>query len=124
MTQSVQEMKWAENELIFRKANERASGQISRTLDIAGQEKQSHTVEDMDDMPLQFYCECSNEDCKERIRLSPKEYTAQHKNSNQFLLLKGHHNPEIERIMTDNDIYIVVEKYITPPKGVGKLQKT
>lgn len=124
MSQSLSEIRWAENEVIFRKANEGVTKNVASTKTIAKEESQKEFVKGIDNLALLFYCECADEKCRERISLTPKEYTEQHRNSSQFILIPGHHIPEIERIIFEGDKYIVVEKYMTPPKNAEKLNQT
>jgi hypothetical protein len=123
MGQSLSEIRWAENEVVFRKANERVAKNVASTKAVAKEEGQEEFIRDIDGLPLLFYCECSSEKCRERISLTPKEYGEQHRNSSQFLLIPGHHIPKIERIVFENDKYIIVEKYVTPPKNAEKMNR-
>jgi hypothetical protein len=119
MGQSLQEKRWAENEVLFKKANKNVTDSIASAKALAEEEGQLDLVGDIDDTVLQFVCECSNAKCRERISITPKEYINRHKNKSQFILVPGHHNPEIERIVNDCGKFIVVEKYKTPPYNVS-----
>jgi hypothetical protein len=124
MSQSLSEIRWAENEVVFRKANENVAKNVVSTKTIAEEENQQEFIKGMDDLALLFYCECADEKCRERISLTPKEYAEQHRNSSQFILMPGHHIPTVERIVFEGDKYIIVEKYMTPPKNAEKLNPT
>ena len=124
MGQSLSEIRWAENEVVFRKANEAVTKDVASTKTVAAEENQKEFVKDIDDLKLLFYCECADEKCRERINLTPKEYAEQHRNSSQFILRPGHHIPAIERTVFAGDEYIIVEKYKTPPKDAEKLNPT
>jgi hypothetical protein len=124
MGQSLSEIRWAENEVIFRKANEGVVKNVASTKALAAEEDQAEFVQGIDDMELLFYCECADEKCRERIKLTSKEYTERHGNSSQFILLPGHHISSIERIVYEGAHYITVEKYVTPPENVDKLNPT
>jgi hypothetical protein len=124
MGQSLSEKRWVENEVVFRQANERVSKDVASTKTIAKEEGQREFVKGIDDTALLFYCECADEKCRQRISLTFKEYTEQHHNSSQFILIPGHHIPEVERVVLDGDKFIVVEKYVTPPKEAEKLNPT
>lgn len=118
------EIRWAENEVVFRKANEGVTKNVASTKTIAKEEDQKEFIKDIDNLALLFYCECADEKCRERISLTPKEYMEQHRNSSQFILMPGHHIPTIERIVFEGDKYIIVEKYMTPPQNATKLNPT
>lgn len=124
MGQSLSEIRWAENEVIFRQANKGVLEQLADTQGIAAEEDQTASIKSMDDLPLLFYCECADETCRQRIELTPKEYLEQHRNTSQFILIPGHHIPSVERIMFETDKYIVVEKYLAPPAAAEKLNPT
>ena len=124
MIETTQEKRWAENEAIFRQANEKVTAGLARTKAIAEEEGQQHAVKDIDDVTLLFYCECSDEKCTERIALTPKEYSERHQNKTQFVLLPGHNKPEVERVVYEGGKYVVVEKFVTPPDTPGQLNQT
>jgi hypothetical protein len=124
MSQSLQEQRWAENEVIFRNRNKAVIDEMAEIKTIARSDKQEHLVEDNDDDELLFFCECANEKCHERIRLTVHDYKKYHRSSSEFIVLPGHHVPEIERILFDGGAYYVVEKYMTPPKHADKLNPT
>jgi hypothetical protein len=97
------EHRLAEHEVIFRDANlyvanfiEDAQGKSIKTL-------------------LPFYCECSNKNCRERIELTPKNYKSLHGGIRQFIALKGHETPEIEKIVMRKKGFNVIEKFGDPP---------
>jgi hypothetical protein len=124
MKQSISEKRWAENEVVFRQANERVIKNISSVKVIAEEDGQQEFTDGMDDIPLLFYCECSNENCHQRISLTTKDYIKHHRSRSQFILIPGHHIPKIERIIKDCGTYIIVEKFMTPPENVTELNIT
>jgi hypothetical protein len=124
MNQSLSEKRWAENEVIFRQANERVTKELAAVKTLAEEDGQQDLVKGIDDITLHFYCECADDKCHERVPLTPKEYTQQHHNKSRFILIPGHQIPSIERVVFEDDNYIVVEKYMTPPDKVEKLNHT
>lgn len=123
MTASTSERRLAENQVIFRRKNESATKNLKALKDAAESEGIDSLLGDID-VPLHFFCECSDENCKQRIVLKPSEYEELHQNSSQFVLLPGHNVPEIERTVRKNEKLIVVEKFMTPPKAGDKLNNT
>lgn len=95
------ERRLAENEVIFRRANE---GVAEFLKDEGKSEK-----------PVSFYCECSNPNCRERVRITAKQYTDWHQSVRHFIALKGHEIPAIEKIVRQEGDYAVLEKYDDPP---------
>lgn len=83
------------NERLFREVNERI-----REI--------SSTVGAFDSGP-EFICECSDEGCLERIRLSPAEYEALRAHPRRFVVLRGHET-DVERVVADRGGYLIVEK--------------
>jgi hypothetical protein len=113
----------AENEVIFRGINEKVSTELVAIKDTAEEEGLSDLVPEID-LPVLFYCECSDENCRLRISLKPSIYAELHKNRSQFIVLPGHEVPTIEKIIYKNENYLVVEKNIVPPKSDGNLNPT
>jgi hypothetical protein len=124
MSPSLQQKKWAENELVFRQYNEQVIKDINTTKDIASEHGQTEYAEGLEDLSLLFYCECYDENCHDRIPLTPKQYEENHQNKSQFIILPGHQLPEVERVMQNSGYYMVVEKFIEPPKTAKKLNRT
>ncbi len=121
MGQTVTEQRWAENEVVFRQANERVMKDLAALKEAAEAEGHEALVRDID-IPLHFHCECSDENCHQRIVLKPSEYKAVRQNSSQFVLIPGHEVPKIERVVLDEPDHIVVEKFVTPPTDVNTLK--
>jgi hypothetical protein len=124
MKATLQEKRWAQNELIFRQHNEKVIKELNSTKDIAKEHNQLEYTKGMDELTLLFYCECSDENCHDRIPLTPKQYEDKHQNKSQFVLLPGHEIPQIERVMHNYGHYMVVEKFIEPPKTAKTLNVT
>lgn len=127
MGQTNSERRWAENEVVFRQANEKVSKELEslkQAAEAEGHASLVHNIERNLDNPIHFYCECSDELCRQRIILKPSEYKNFHKNSSQFTVLPGHDVARIERVVAKTDSLMVVEKYLTPSKSVSKLRST
>jgi hypothetical protein len=85
----------ARNEEVFRDVNERIE-----------QGAEQHGVE----APLSFHCECGQASCVTTIDVAPAEYERVVRERYHFILIPGHEQPEIERIVERRGEYIVVEK--------------
>ena len=85
----------ARNEEVFRGVNERIAG--GGTL---------HGVAS----PMPFHCECDRERCFESVRILPREYRAIAEERYRFVIVPGHEDPRIERVVEVRDGYSVVEK--------------
>ncbi|HJQ08318.1 MAG TPA: hypothetical protein VJ836_02425 [Candidatus Saccharimonadales bacterium] len=123
MTESHSHRRLAENEVVFRSANQQVQKDLQTLNENALKEGHLVVVKN-DDAPLHFYCECANEKCRQRIVLRPSEYQKAHKNICNFIVLVGHEIPSIERIVSKKPAYVVVEKFETPPKAADALNKT
>jgi len=106
MPESSSDRHLAENEVIFRDANEELRQFI----------KEHNKTDDDKIKKLRFLCECSNFTCREHIELSLTKYEKIHRNSSQFIVKPGHEMLSIERIVSREPDYFVVEKFMTPPK--------
>lgn len=123
MGESKAKIRMAENEVVFRQYNEKIQKGFAE-LKVLAQEEGHHSLVDDDDMPLHFYCECSDEDCTKRVILKPSLYSKIHKSRNSFVLIPGHETKSIERTVTEKSGYNVVEKFISPPQKVTQLNPT
>jgi hypothetical protein len=99
------ERRLAENELIFKKRNERIKARVEKLLN-----QMDETA-----MKIQFYCECSNEDCRKKIAITPQDYELIHKNARHFLIAGGHNIETVENVIEKAETYWVVEKMLDPP---------
>ena len=85
----------ARNEEVFRGINERID-----------QAAAQHDVS----VPLPFHCECSDSSCMEKLFVAPDEYERVLNERFQFIVLPGHENNEVERVVAVQTRYLVVEK--------------
>jgi hypothetical protein len=97
------QQKLAENEVIFREANLSVAEFI-----VEGENENTKTI-------IPFYCECSNRNCRKRIRLTPKQYQAMHQKRRYFIAIDGHEIPAIEKIIQKEEGFNVIEKFGEPP---------
>ncbi len=86
----------AENEALARDVNERV-GEVASSWYGEGE-------------PLEFVCECSLEDCSERVHLLMKDYRELRSSPHLFALVPDHLVPEIERAIREVGDALIVEK--------------
>jgi hypothetical protein len=86
----------AKNEELFRNVNE----QIETLSQTVGQ----------DDPLMQYLCECDSRGCYERVRATRGEYESVRAEPTHFIVLTGHEDPEVERVIVSNDRFLIVEK--------------
>ncbi|MFZ1249063.1 MAG: hypothetical protein WAQ24_01960 [Candidatus Saccharimonadales bacterium] len=123
MTSQRSERRMTENEAVFRQFNEQVQHGVKELKAMA--EKEGHqSLLARHNTPLHFYCECAEEACTERIRLTPSTYTKIHKNRKQFVILPGHEVAAIEKIVETKPDYLVVLKDQKPPERPMTLHNT
>src|SRR3569833_1913879 len=59
---------------------------------------------------LPFHCECGQASCVETIEIAPARYEAIMQERYRFVVVPGHENPEIERVVDSDALFVVVEK--------------
>jgi hypothetical protein len=97
----------AVNETVFREMNE-------------------WTLEDNDarlglDRPIDAYlCECSDRLCSDPIRLTRAEYEGIRSVGVRFAIAVDHENPEIDRLLSENERFAVVEKFYGAPARIAR----
>jgi hypothetical protein len=87
----------AQNEVWFRELNERL-------------ETRALAQTDSDEMQFEIVCECSREECTERIRVAYGTYEHVRQHPTYFILVTGHLEPSIERLLSVHHGYEIVEK--------------
>lgn len=96
---SESEERLARNEAIFREINERTRSLQERF----GPEDPTTSYEE-------FLCECGDQLCVERVKLTVPEYESIRAESTQFVVRPGHSVPRVERVVLESDRYVVVVK--------------
>jgi hypothetical protein len=85
----------AKNEAVFRAINERIR-ELGRRFG---------------DDELDFICECSDETCTERVRLTLEQYDHVRALPTRFVVLNGHEaTPLVERVVFSNPAFAIVHK--------------
>jgi hypothetical protein len=87
----------ARNEAMFRTVN--------RELEQATREAGAGPADE-----LEILCECGDEGCSALLTLTINEYDEIHRQADRFVLVPGHENPEIERVVARKELYFVVDK--------------
>jgi len=123
MAKSFSPRRLVENEVYFRQKNRSIETNLKKLKKMAKEEGQEHLFEELDD-ELAFYCECSDENCRERIVMKREEYDSIHKENDRFIVLPGHELISLEDIAESSEKYNVVIKKIDPPNSVSKLNIT
>jgi hypothetical protein len=93
---SLWEQRAARNEALFREVNENIASL---------EERHGTTTEE----PA-FVCECARADCAERLTVDAEHYRRVREESRLFLVLPGHEDSRLERVVERHSGYLVVEK--------------
>lgn len=109
MGMSISERRQIENEMIFRRINEKVGDDLD-SLDAMHIEDDNTDLMWDDAFLLNFRCECSDEDCKARIPVKLSVYKKIHENRDAFIIKLNHQVKEIEKVIITEDNYSVVEK--------------
>lgn len=122
MSHSLSERRKVENEVVFREYNERIKKGFDELKKIAKEDKQEDFVKEHD-IPLNFYCECCDNNCKERIKVKQSVYDEIHTHRDRFIVLRDHECTDIERVVSTQGHYCVVEKFAMPPATATTLHE-
>lgn len=95
--QNAQKARLARNEDLFRQVNERIDDLAANH----GDDAQVH----------EFFCECSDVSCLERVRLSLSEYAHVRDDPARFVVVKGHVLEEIEHVVEAAKDHVLIEKH-------------
>jgi hypothetical protein len=109
MDMPLSERRQIENEMIFRRVNEKVGDDLG-TLDAMHIEDDNLDLMWNDAILLNFKCECSDEDCDKRIPIKLSVYKKIHENRDAFIIKLKHQVKEIEKVILTEDNYSVVEK--------------
>jgi hypothetical protein len=92
MTDAGRIVRRAKNEALFRDINER--------------------LQDLNDDfgTSEWLCECSDLECVERIEMTDAEYEDVRQHGAHFVLLVGHEQIDIERVVARHGDYVIAEK--------------
>jgi hypothetical protein len=94
-----------QNEVLFREVNERLR-ELGEGFSLVS------------DAPA-FVCECVNSSCTEQIRMSLETYEQIRAEPIRFFVIKGHEEPDYERIVEEHEQFVVVEKLPGGPAGMA-----
>lgn len=109
MNISIAERRQIENEMIFRRFNERVGDDLG-ALDAMHIEDGNLELLNDDNLLLMFKCECSDEDCNVRISLKLSIYQEIHANRDTFIVKPNHQVDPIEKVVRKEHGYNVVKK--------------
>jgi hypothetical protein len=98
MSPTPREERLANNEALFRAANERMADWEERHVS-QGEEL--------------YLCECADPGCREKLPLTREQYERVRAHSRHFAVRAGHEIPDVESVVEEMDGWVIVEK---PPE--------
>jgi hypothetical protein len=66
--------------------------------------------EQFDAPDLEIVCECGSIQCHQRIPVTAAEYETVRGVSDQFAVIHGHEQPDVEQVIAEREHYVVVRK--------------
>lgn len=126
---STAERRQIENEMIFRRANEKIGAELDVVETLLDEIQSEETDNDIplirdDNVYFKFVCECSDENCKDRIMMELDKYHKLHTNRERFIIKPNHQVESIEEIIFTSPEYYVVQKNNLISNPGEKLNKT
>jgi hypothetical protein len=123
MDMPLSERRQIENEMIFRRVNEKIGDGLG-SLDAMHIEDNNIQLMWDDTILLNFKCECSDEECDARIPVKLSVYNKIHENRDAFIIKLKHQVSEIEKVILSEGNYSVVEKNKSTAEPSDILNKT
>jgi hypothetical protein len=109
MNISAAERRQIENEMIFRRINEKVGNDLDALDAMHVQDGHAELVRDKN-LLLHFKCECSDENCSVRLPILLSEYQTIHLNRDTFVVKPGHQVDIIEKVLKATPDFHIVKK--------------
>ena len=119
----ITERRQIENEMIFRRANEKVGDDLDEIDANHIEDNNPHLIR-QEDLLLEFRCECSDENCEVRLPVKLSVYREVHENRSSFIIKLKHQVDAIEEVIKTEDEYAVVRKHHFTGEPNSQLNKT
>lgn len=123
MDMPLSERRQIENEMIFRRLNEKVGNSLD-SLDKRNIREHNPELLWDDATLLNFKCECSDEDCDMRIPVKLSVYKKIHTDRDTFIIKPEHQVEDIEEVIVSKKDYSVVRKNNSTAEPNNKLNDT
>lgn len=120
MNRNNSEKRLAENQVMFRKYNERLQHGIDDYNEMAA-EVGEPPFPLPNDTILYFNCECSDNNCNLRVKITLGAYNMIHATRDTFCVIKGHEILKAENVILSTEDYNVVQKKRYPNQDAQTL---
>lgn len=117
------ERRQIENEMIFRRTNEEVAEGLEKLNETLIEDDEREFMWD-DMVPINFKCECSDENCDQRISMKLSRYKKIHENRKAFIVKPDHQVEKIEKVILKEKNYNVVQKDNLPAEPADSLNST
>jgi hypothetical protein len=117
------ERRQIENEMIFRRINEKVGDDLGALDAMHIEDGNIQLIRD-EDLILRFKCECSDENCIVRIPMLLSEYQTIHTDRDTFVVLPNHQVDPIEKVLRESPVYNIVKKSNSTPEPSDTLNAT
>lgn len=117
------ERRQIENEMIFRRLNEKVGDDLGALDAMHIEDGNIHLIRDTD-LLLRFKCECSDENCTVRIPMQLSDYQKIHTDRDTFVVMTNHQVDPIEVVLKETPEYSVVKKNNSTPEPSDELNQT
>ena len=112
-----------ENEAVFRTENEKHLKALAQFNELAESEGE-HSLTTPEESVLHFICECSDENCDQRVAMTISEYVKTHKDRSCFIVIPGHETLEVEKPVMKKMKFTLVKKFFKPTSKNPVLKST
>ena len=123
MNISFAERRQIENEMIFRRMNEKVGTDLDALDAMHIKDGHFDLIRD-ENLELAFKCECSDENCSARIPVLLNEYQEIHLNRDTFIVLPDHQVDPIEVVIKKTEFYNIVKKNNSTDEPLNVLNET
>lgn len=124
MSISTAERRQIENEMIFRRLNEKVGDDLDALDAMHIEDGNIHLLIKDELSLLRFRCECSDENCNARIPLELNKYQEIHEDRDAFIVKADHQVDPIEKVAQREEAYNVVRKNNSTSEPNSTLKKT
>jgi hypothetical protein len=97
----------AANEAVFREVNERIED-LQRGFAVT------------QNQPLHIVCECAQLDCTSRITVSVETYEGVRAHPDEFFVVEGHEDPNVEEVVDTGTGHLIVRKNAGGPREIAE----
>lgn len=120
-SQAKYDREMAENQVVFRKRNEKMRSNIDKFNETA-EELGEVPIDTLGEEYMHFVCECSDEKCTARVKVGFVEYKTIHEIRDTFIIKPEHNLPTIEIVTLKTPEFWVVKKNNYPSQTAGELK--